>query len=96
MAGEMSLVGPRPEVPRYVEHYPPELRRVLDLLPGITDAATLKHFDESVLGDAHDLERRYIEDVLPDKLRLSIEYGDTATVGTDVVVILKTLFPRSR
>lgn len=96
MAGEMSLVGPRPEVRRYVAHYPPDLRRALDLLPGITDAATLKHWDEHVLDGAVDPEQTYIEQVLPDKLRMSIEYGDIATIRSDFMVIVKTLLNFSR
>ena len=67
LAGSMSLVGPRPEVPRYVAHYPPELReRVLSVRPGITDPASLLFIDEAeLLRRAADPEREYIEVIMP-------------------------------
>src|SRR5262249_23330625 len=90
--GQLSLVGPRPEVPRYVALYPPEQRRVLDLMPGITDLASIRYRDESeLLGAATDAERTYIERIMPEKIRLNLEYAARATVWSDLVVILKTV-----
>lgn len=93
LRGEMSLVGPRPEVPRYVAFYPDELREVvLSVRPGITDPASLSFRHESeLLAASADPERTYVEQVLPEKLQLSADYIRRATVGRDLVVILQTL-----
>jgi lipopolysaccharide/colanic/teichoic acid biosynthesis glycosyltransferase len=92
LAGEMSLVGPRPEVPRYVREYTPEQRRVLALMPGITDPASIKYRDESeVLDAAPDPERTYLDEVMPEKIRLNLDYAAHATVWSDFGVILQTL-----
>ena len=93
LRGEMSLVGPRPEVPRYVALYPAELReRVLSVRPGITDPASLSFRHESELLAASDNpEQTYVEQVLPQKLQLSADYIRRATLGRDLVVILQTL-----
>jgi lipopolysaccharide/colanic/teichoic acid biosynthesis glycosyltransferase len=89
----MSLVGPRPELPRYVALYPPALRdKVLSVRPGITDLASLEYRDESErLARASDPEREYREVVLPAKLRLAAEYLDRATMASDLRVIARTL-----
>jgi lipopolysaccharide/colanic/teichoic acid biosynthesis glycosyltransferase len=91
--GDMSLVGPRPEVARYVATYPPALRdKVLSVRPGITDLASIEYRDEStLLARAADPEREYREVVLPAKLRLAIDYVEHATLMTDLRVIGKTL-----
>lgn len=91
--GRMSLVGPRPEVPRYVAHYPPALRdKVLSVRPGITDLASIEYRDESnVLARAADPEHAYLHEVLPHKLALSARYVDEASWWTDVRLILRTL-----
>ncbi len=91
--GRMSLVGPRPEVPRYVAHYPPALReKVLSVRPGITDIASIEYRDESaVLAQAADPEHAYLHEVLPHKLALAARYVDQATVWTDVKLILRTI-----
>lgn len=91
--GTMSLVGPRPEVPRYVAVYPPELRdKILSVRPGITDIASIEYRDESaVLARAADPEQAYIHEVLPHKLALSARYVDQASVWTDLQLILRTL-----
>lgn len=91
--GTMSLVGPRPEVPRYVAHYPASLRdKVLSVRPGITDIASIEYRDESaVLARAADPERAYIDEVLPHKLALAASYVDQASVWLDVRLILRTL-----
>lgn len=93
LQGSMSLVGPRPEVPRYVAHYPPELReRALSVRPGITDPASLAHIDEAaLLARAADPEREYIQRILPAKLQHAVDYAERASLGTDVVVLGRTL-----
>ena len=91
--GDMSLVGPRPEVPRYVEHYPPEMRaKVLSVRPGITDPASLEHLDEAtLLASASDPEREYVQVILPRKLALQADYAARATLASDLKVIARTL-----
>lgn len=99
--GTMSLVGPRPEVPRYVERYPREWRdRLLSVRPGITDFASVSYRDESrLLARAPDPEREYVEVVLPTKLRYSLHYVDNPSLRNDLKVIgltLRTLFTPDR
>jgi len=92
LAGEMSLVGPRPEVPKYVAMYSTDQRRVLNLAPGITDPASIKYKDEnSVLASASDPEKSYIEKIMPEKIRLNLDYSDRAGLWSDFLVILRTL-----
>jgi len=93
LQGSMSLVGPRPEVPRYVAHYPADLReRALAVRPGITDPASLAFIDESeLLARAADPEREYIEVILPAKLQRAAEYAEHATLASDLGVLLATL-----
>jgi lipopolysaccharide/colanic/teichoic acid biosynthesis glycosyltransferase len=93
LQGTMSLVGPRPEVPRYVALYPPDLRqRVLAVRPGITDPASLQGLDEAaMLAAASDPEREYVQVLLPRKLRLAAEYAERASLATDVAVLLRTV-----
>ena len=100
LRGAMSLVGPRPEVPRYVALYPPALRdKVLSVRPGVTDLASIRFRDENaLLSAAADPEREYTEVVMPTKLRYAAEYVDHATLGTDLrllMLTLKTLFTRT-
>lgn len=90
--GEMALVGPRPEVPRYVALYSPEERRVLAVRPGITDPASLAYRNESELFQAHpEPERLYVEEIMPTKLRLNLEYLEQRTFRSDLMVIFDTL-----
>ena len=91
--GDMSLVGPRPEVPRYVAHYPAALRdKVLSVRPGITDIASIEYRDESsVLARAVDPERAYIHEILPHKLALAERYVDQASVWMDIRLIARTI-----
>jgi lipopolysaccharide/colanic/teichoic acid biosynthesis glycosyltransferase len=93
LEGTMSLVGPRPEVPRYVEHYPAEVREiVLSVRPGITDLASIEYRDESaLLARATDPEREYIEVILPAKLRYAVEYVQRQSLGYDLILILRTI-----
>lgn len=92
LTGEMSLVGPRPEVPRYVALYSEEQRRVLALRPGITDPASMKYRDESsILGRSKDPDTFYVQELMPDKIRLNLEYAAKATLWSDLVLIFRTL-----
>ncbi len=93
LRGDMSLVGPRPEVPHYVASYPADVRaKVLSVRPGITDPASLQFRNESeLLARAVDPEREYREVVLPAKLRLAVEYVDQATLAGDLRLIGLTL-----
>jgi lipopolysaccharide/colanic/teichoic acid biosynthesis glycosyltransferase len=92
LAGHMSLVGPRPEVPRYVALYPPGLRdRALAVRPGITDPASLEHLDEAaLLAAAADPEREYVERILPRKVAQAAAYAERATLASDVAVLART------
>jgi len=92
LRGEMSLVGPRPEVPRYVALYDEAQRAVLRLVPGITDPASIRYRDEaSDLSSSADPERFYIEEIMPEKIRLNLEYAACATLWSDLLVILSTV-----
>jgi lipopolysaccharide/colanic/teichoic acid biosynthesis glycosyltransferase len=90
--GDMSIVGPRPEVPKYVALYSEEQRTVLTVLPGLTDFATIEYIDEQeILGKAEDPEKAYIEKVMPDKLSLNLKYIDQANFWLDISLIFKTI-----
>ena len=92
LRGDMSLVGPRPEVPVYVDKYTPEQRRVLSLTPGITDPASIAYANESeLLAKSADPEHTYVHVIVPDKIRLNLEYAEHATVWSDLLVIFGTL-----
>lgn len=93
LRGEMSLVGPRPEVPRYVACYPDDVRDiVLSVRPGITDRASIEFKDESaILGGAQDAHHAYVHEVLPVKLRYCVEYVRTRTFRGDLAIIFATL-----
>jgi lipopolysaccharide/colanic/teichoic acid biosynthesis glycosyltransferase len=93
LAGHMSLVGPRPEVPQYVAHYPSALReRALSVRPGITDPSSLLYLDEAEqLARAADPEREYIEVILPRKLQCAADYADRANLRSDLGVLWRTL-----
>jgi lipopolysaccharide/colanic/teichoic acid biosynthesis glycosyltransferase len=92
LKGEMALVGPRPEVPRYVELYPPAVRDVvLSVRPGMTDIASLVYIDESrLLGDCEDPERYYVEVIMPAKLALAAEYVGHRNWWLDLRIIAAT------
>ncbi|WP_236014672.1 sugar transferase [Microbacterium stercoris] len=91
--GEMSIVGPRPEVPHYVDRWPADLRReILSVRPGITDPATVILRSESeLLGAAEDPERLYIEELLPLKTAKYAEYVRSRSMFGDVKIVLQTL-----
>jgi len=97
LVGEMSLVGPRPEVPRYVEMFRRDYEEVLSVRPGITDIASIKYRDEaSLLGAADDPEKLYVEEILPDKIALAKEYIARQTFWLDLKLIWRTAFGASR
>lgn len=93
LQGSMSLVGPRPEVPRYVACYPPDVRRiVLSVAPGITDWASIHYKDENaILGQAADPEQAYIDTILPVKLAYYVRYVQERSFWTDLRIIASTL-----
>jgi lipopolysaccharide/colanic/teichoic acid biosynthesis glycosyltransferase len=93
LEGTMSLVGPRPEVPRYVECYPPAVRNaVLSVAPGITDLAAILYKDESaILGQARDPEKAYLETILPVKLEYYQRYVRERSFWLDLRIIFQTL-----
>lgn len=93
LAGDMSLVGPRPEVPNFVKHYPDHLRaKVLSVRPGITDTSSLKFFNESqLLENSRNPEKEYIENIIPEKLRMYCEYIDNQSFRGDLAILLATL-----
>ena len=93
LKGDMAIVGPRPEVPRFVAGYSSAERRVLDVRPGLTDLATLAFRDEErLLGTVaeRDRERFYATQVLPKKLHLNLQYIDRASLREDVAIVLRT------
>ena len=92
LQGTMSLVGPRPEVPRYVALYPAALReRALAVRPGLTDPASLAWIDEAaVLAAAADPEKTYVEEILPLKVQQAAAYAEQASLRTDLQVLWRT------
>ena len=75
LLGDMSLVGPRPEVRKYVELYTDEQQKVLSAKPGITDYASIEYMDENeILGKSSDPEKTYIEDIMPEKIKYNMKY----------------------
>lgn len=91
--GDMSIVGPRPEVPKYVALYSDQDRAlVLSVRPGITDPASIKYRSESeMLSGADDPEKLYREVILPDKVSLAVDYARTVSLGRDIAIIGQTL-----
>lgn len=91
--GDMSLVGPRPEVRKYVDMYTPEQMRVLSVRPGITSLASIRYRNENeILAASDDPMRTYIEKVMPDKLRIDLEYVNRASLLNDIRLIFNTLW----
>lgn len=92
LKGDMSLVGPRPEVPKYVELYTEEERKVLEVRPGITDLASLRYSDENeILGKVENPEEYYINVIMKDKLKLNLEYIEKSNIIFDIYLIIKTI-----
>ena len=93
LKGDMSLVGPRPEVAKYVALYTDEMREVLTVRPGLTDPASIAGFDEGErLEAAADPERHYREIIMPEKVQQQLAYVRSATFGSDIRVIARTFF----
>lgn len=96
LKGDMSLVGPRPEVKEYVDLYAAEYRQLLTVRPGITDPASLQYSEEEkVLAESPNWEEDYRKRVLPDKIRLSLQYVEDHSLVTDLRLILKTIMKTS-
>ena len=93
LRGEMSVVGPRPEVPRYVALYPTDVAaQVLSVRPGITDLASLAFRDEGdLLARSDDPERTYVQDILPAKLQYACQYVQTRSLWLDLSIIVRTV-----
>ncbi len=91
--GDMSLVGPRPEVAKYVALYTNEMREVLKVRPGLTDPASIAGFDEvERLEATDDPEQHYREVILPEKVAQQLAYVRSATFASDIRIIARTLF----
>lgn len=91
--GDMSLVGPRPEVRRYVDLYTPEQQKVLSVRPGITDYASIEYIDENrLLAQSADPDKTYIEEIMPAKIALNMRYIEHQTLGEYFKIIFLTLF----
>ena len=92
LKGEMSLVGPRPEVPEYVDLFRQDYEEILQARPGITDLASIEYREEAaILGRAEDPRKEYVERVLPDKIRLAKQYVRQSSFSGDLVLIMKTV-----
>ena len=92
LVGDMSLVGPRPEVRKYVELYTDEQQRVLSVKPGITDYASIEYMDENeILGKSSDPEKTYIEEIMPEKIKYNMKYIQNKNVSEYFKIIFLTL-----
>ena len=92
LKGDMSVIGPRPEVPEYVAHYTAGQRIVFKFKPGISDYASLKYFKENeILGKAENPHQVYIDEIMPEKLKINLEYVKNWTFGTDMKIIWLTI-----
>ena len=92
LIGDMSVVGPRPEVPKYVNMYNEEQLRVLDVRPGLTDYASLEYFNENeLLAQSSDPESTYVNEIMPAKLSLNLRYISEQNMATDLKIIWRTV-----
>jgi lipopolysaccharide/colanic/teichoic acid biosynthesis glycosyltransferase len=92
LRGDMSIVGPRPEVPKYVAMYTAEQRQVLSVRPGLSSLASIEYINENdVLGSSSDPERTYVEEVMPAKLALDLQYVREQSLGLDLRIIFRTV-----
>lgn len=97
LKGEMSFVGPRPEVKKYVDLYDDLQKEILKIKPGITELASLKYYNESeILGASDDPEREYIEKIMPDKIMLNLQYIKKMGFFYNIGIILRTIFHRRK
>ncbi|MGC8804300.1 MAG: sugar transferase, partial [Bacteroidales bacterium] len=93
LKGDMSLVGPRPEVRKYVDFYTEEQRRILNYRPGITDLASIKYVNENeILKNVDNPEEYYIRHIMPDKIKLNLKYLQNPTLKRYFSIIFKTFF----
>lgn len=93
LVGDMSLVGPRPEVRHYVNYWTPEQMHVLDVRPGITDPASIKYRNENeLLAQAKDPEKYYIEVIMQEKIKLYLEYAEKSSFWYDIKLIFQTFW----
>lgn len=93
LVGDMSLVGPRPEVRHYVNYWTPEQMHVLDVRPGITDPASIKYRNENeLLAQAEDPEKYYIEVIMQEKIKLYLEYAEKSSFWYDIKLIFQTFW----
>jgi lipopolysaccharide/colanic/teichoic acid biosynthesis glycosyltransferase len=90
LRGDMSLVGPRPEAPKYVAHYTPDQLRLLSVRPGITGPAALAYINEEEILRGGDAESAYLSRVMPMKLAIDLRYVDTATFAGDLRILAQT------
>lgn len=89
--GDMSIVGPRPEVKEYVDLYTEDQRAILNVRPGITDMASLEYFEENkLLGQSESPQKTYIEEIMPSKIELNKQYLSNPTLGNDLKIMWKT------
>ena len=92
LMGQMSIVGPRPEVNKYVKLYSNEQEQVLSVKPGLTDLASISYFEENkLLGKSNNPEETYISEVMPEKIKLSLEYINNQSFINDMKIILSTI-----
>ena len=93
LKGDMSFVGPRPEVKKYVEIFRKDYEKLLTIRPGITDPASIKYAEEEkVLSQTDDWEKDYIEKILPEKIRLASEYVERHNILMDIKILFRTFF----
>ena len=92
LLGEMSIVGPRPEVEEFVSLYNTSQKRVLEVKPGVTDYASIEYFNENaILAEANDPKKTYIEIIMPEKIRLNEKYISNPTLAHDLKIIFRTI-----
>lgn len=92
LIGDMSFVGPRPEVRKYVDLYSDEQRKVLLVKPGLTDFASLEYIDESdILAISDNPEQTYIQEIMPSKIKLNFKYIEQGSMMTDLKILTKTV-----
>src|SRR5215471_7374011 len=92
LLGDMQFIGPRPEVDRYVQMFRNEYLVLLRDRPGITDPASITYRNEQALLKADNVEQQYVNEILPEKLRLSLDYAAHRTLGSDIKIIFSTIF----
>ena len=90
--GDMSIIGPRPEVRKYVDMYSKEQLKVLSVRPGLSDFASIEYINENeLLGKSGNPEKTYIEEIMPEKLQLNLKYIKQQSFSTDIKLIFKTI-----